>query len=62
MGIVQPLPKVVLYLVFILATINSFLNPMIYLINIVEFKTALKRLFSTTQSSDDSSAGETMQI
>lgn len=62
LGIVQPLPKVILSLVFILANINSFLNPMIYFIDIVEFKTALKRLFSMTQSSDDSSAGDTMQI
>lgn len=62
LGIVQPLPKVILSLVFILANINSFLNPMIYFIDIVEFKTALKRLFSMTQWSDDSSAGDTMQI
>lgn len=62
LSIVQPLPKVILSLVFILANINSFLNPMIYFIDIVEFKTALKRLFSMTQSSDDSSAGDTMQI
>lgn len=55
--LVQPLPKEVLYLAFALANINSFLNPLIYFMNIVEFKTAVKRICSVTQSSDSSSAG-----
>lgn len=56
-NLVQQLPKEVLYLAFALANINSFLNPLIYFMNIVEFKTALKRLCSVTQSPDSSSAG-----
>lgn len=54
--LVQPVPKLVLYLTFALANINSLLNPLIYFINIAEFKTALKRLFSRTQSSESSTA------
>lgn len=54
--LVQPLPKLVLYLTFALANINSLLNPFIYFVNIAEFKTALKRFFSRAQSSDSSTA------
>lgn len=54
--LVQQLPKLVLYLTFALANINSLLNPLIYFVNIAEFKTALKRPFSRAQSSDSSTA------
>lgn len=57
LGMVQPLPKVTLYLTFALANINSFLNPSIYFINIAEYKAALKSLCSVSQSFDSSSAG-----
>lgn len=56
LDLVQPLyvPNEALYLTFTLANINSLLNPLIYFTNIVEFKTALRRLCSRPQPPNSS--------
>lgn len=47
-------PNEALYLTFALANINSLLNSLIYFTNIVEFKTALRRLCSRPQPPNSS--------
>lgn len=41
---IQPMSRQVLFITYILTNVNSLLNPLIYFINIVEFKMVLKRL------------------
>lgn len=41
---IQPISRQVLFITYILTNVNSLLNPLIYFINIVEFKMVLKRL------------------
>lgn len=41
---IQPVSRQVLLITFVLTNVNSLLNPLIYFINIEEFKVVLKRL------------------
>lgn len=47
-----PLPGLVSFITFVLTNINSFVNPMIYFLNLEEFKAALSRICCRSKPSE----------